>query len=287
MTNELTGNDALATFEGKKVRKVWFNNKWYFSIEDVVSALTDSVDAKQYIKKIRKREPELNSNWGTICTLLQMLAKDGKNRKIMTSDVKGLLRIIQSIPSPKAEPMKQWLARIGYERIQEYEDPSLAVDRARKYYKKLGRPESWIQQRILEQNIRNNLTDYWSDHKIKEGKEFAILTDIIHKEWSDMTVRQHKNLKNLNNQNLRDHMTDAELVFTALAELSTRQVAEHDNAIGMGKNKIAAQEGGRIAKKARKELEKRTGQQVISNSNFIDKDQTKKLKIVKGHPHEQ
>ncbi len=236
MTNE-TENKALATFEGKKVRKTWYNDKWYFSVVDIIEILTESPNPRNYWKVLKHRLLKEGSQVVTKCNQLKMPASDGKIYKTDAADVETMFRIIQSIPSSKAEPMKQWLARVGYERLQEYADPSLAVDRARKYYKKLGRPDEWIQQRILGQTTRNELTDYWSNHDIKEGKEYAILTDIIHKEWSDMTVKQHKNLKNLKNQNLRDHMTTAELVFTALAELSTRQVAEHDKAIGMKENK--------------------------------------------------
>ena len=279
MTDE-TENKALATFEGKKVRKTWHNDRWYFSVIDIIFALTGSNEPKRYWSDLKRKLSKESGNNETYEKIvrLKMTAEDGKKRLTDTADTETLFRIIQSSPSPKAEPMKQWLARVGYERLQEYEDPSLAVERARKYYKKLGRSDEWIQQRILGQTTRNELTDYWSNHEIKEGKEYAILTDIIHTEWSDMTVKQHKNLKNLNNQNLRDHMTTAELVFTALAELSTRQVAEHDNATGMAENKKAAKEGGGIAKKARKELEQRTGQKVISDANFLPESKIKRIK---------
>lgn len=262
--------DVLINFENKSIRRVCHNNKWYFVVIDIVVALTDTSNPSDYIKKIKKRDAILNKGWGQIVTPLLIETTGGKQR-LNCTDVEGCFRIVQSIPSPKAEPMKMWLAHVGYERLQEYEDPSLAVDRARKYYKKLGRSEAWIQQRILGQNIRNKLTDYWSEHEIKEGREYAILTDIIHKEWSDMTVRQHKKLKNLENQNLRDHMTDAELVFTALAELSTKQIAEQDNAVGMKENRKAAKKGGGIAKKARKDLENKIGKKVVSSNNFLNK----------------
>ncbi len=275
MTND-TENKALATFEGKKVRKTWHNDRWYFAIVDIVVALTDTTNPNDYLKKIRKRDTQLSEGWGQIVTPLPIKTSGGI-QKLNCSDVEGIFRLIQSIPSPKAEPMKRWLARVGYERLQEYEDPSLAIDRARSYYKKLGRPDEWIEQRLLGQETRNKLTDYWSEHEIKEGKEYAVLTNIIHKEWSDLSVNQHKELKGLKRQNLRDHMTEAELIFTALAELSTREVAEHDNATGMRENKVAAKEGGRIAKRARKDFEKRTGRKVISNSNFIDQDKTKSI----------
>ncbi len=268
-------NQKLVTFESKKIRKEWHNERWYFSVVDVVSVLIekDHQSARKYWNKLSERLKKEGANESvTKCHQLKMVAADGKRYKTDAADTETMFRIIQSIPSPKAEPMKQWLAKVGYERLQEYENPSLAVDRARSYYKKLGRSDEWIQQRILGQTTRNELTNYWSEHKIKAGKEYAILTDIIHKEWSEMTVQEHKKLKNLDCQNLRDHMTTAELVFTALAELSTKQLAEKDNAIGLKENKIAAKAGGNIAKKARKELEQQTGTKVISSDNFLKKN---------------
>lgn len=268
----MTGiNRELVTFESKKIRKEWHNERWYFSVIDIIFALTESAEPKRYWSDLKRklRKESGNEEPYEKIVRLKMTAEDGKKRLTDTADTETLFRIIQSIPSPKAEPMKQWLARVGYERLQEYENPSLAVDRARSYYKKLGRSEEWIQQRILGQTTRNELTNYWSEHEIKEGKEYAILTDIIHKEWSEMTVQEHKKLKNLDRQNLRDHMTTAELVFTALAELSTKQLAEKDNATGLKENKIAAKAGGNIAKKARKELEQQTGTKVISSDNFL------------------
>lgn len=265
-------NQELVTFESKKIRKEWHNDRWYFSVVDVVSVLIekDHQSARKYWNKLSERLKKEGANESvTKCHQLKMVAADGKRYKTDAADTETMFRIIQSIPSPKAEPMKQWLAKVGYERLQEYENPSLAVDRARSYYKKLGRSDEWIQQRILGQTTRNELTNYWSEHEIKAGKEYAILTDIIHKEWSEMTVQEHKKLKNLDRQNLRDHMTTAELVFTALAELSTKQLAEKDNAIGLKENKIAAKAGGNIAKKARKELEQQTGTKVISSDNFL------------------
>ena len=241
----------LVAFESKKIRKEWHNERWYFSVIDIIFALTESAEPKRYWSDLKRklRKESGNEEPYEKIVRLKMTAEDGKKRLTDTADTETLFRIIQSIPSPKAEPMKQWLARVGYERLQEYENPSLAVDRARSYYKKLGRSDEWVQQRILGQTTRNELTNYWSEHEIKAGKEYAILTDIIHKEWSEMTVQDHKKLKNLDRQNLRDHMTTAELVFTALAELSTKQLAEKDNATGLKGNKIAAKAGGNIAKK--------------------------------------
>jgi hypothetical protein len=184
-------------------------------------------------------------------------------------NVQGILRLVQSIPSPQAEPFKQWLAKVGYERIQELDDPSQAVDRARATYKKQGRSEKWIQQRMTGQETRNKLTDYWAGHEVKEGEEFAILTNLIHEEWSGVSVKAHKQLKGLERQNLRDHMSEAELIFTALAELSTRQVAETVEATGMAENETAARTGGRIARKARLDLEGQTGKAVVTGANFL------------------
>lgn len=208
-----------------------------------------------------------------------MMSKDGKMRKTDALDVEGCLRLVQSVPSPKAEPVKLWLAKVGYERMKEMADPSTAIDRARDTYKKLGRSEKWIQQRMMGQETRNKLTDYWKDHEIKEGEEFAILTNIIHQEWSGLSVKEHKNLKGLKSQNLRDHMSEAELIFTALAELSTRQIAESDNATGMDENKTSAKKGGKIAREAREKLELQTGQKVVTDNNFLP---AKKQKLIKN-----
>ena len=198
-----------------------------------------------------------------------MKAADGKFYKTDALDVEGCLRLVQSVPSPKAEPVKLWLARVGYERMKEMSDPSTAIDRARETYQKLGRSEKWIQQRMMGQETRNKLTDYWKDHEITQSEEFAILTNIIHQEWTGLSVKEHKNLKGLKSQNLRDHMSEAELIFTALAELSTRQIAESVNATGMEENKKSAKRGGKIAKEAKEKLELETGQKVVSDSNFL------------------
>jgi hypothetical protein len=197
-------------------------------------------------------------------------------RKTDVADIKTIFRIIQSIPSKKAEPIKQWLAKVGQERVQEMADPSTAIDRARETYKKLGRSEKWIQQRMTGQETRNKLTDYWKDHEISEGEEYAILTNIIHQEWSGLSVKEHKNLKGLKSQNLRDHMSEAELIFTALAELSTRQVAESENATGMEENKQAAIKGGKVANRAKKDFEETTGQKVVTGENFFPASQKPK-----------
>jgi len=197
------------------------------------------------------------------------------------ADPETILRIVQSVPSPKAEPIKLWLAKVGYERMKEIADPELSINRARDNWQKHGRSEKWIQQRMMGQETRNKLTDYWKDHEIKEGEEYAILTNLIHQEWTGISVKQHKNLKGLKTQNLRDHMSEAELIFTALAELSTRQIAESDNATGMEENKTASVKGGRIAKKARLDLEEKTGRSVITDQNFLPKGSKRKNKISK------
>ena len=193
----------------------------------------------------------------------------GGLQKVNCADMAGIFRIIQSIPSKKAEPIKQWLAKVGQERVQEMADPATAIDRARETYKKLGRSDKWIQQRMTGQETRNKLTDYWKDHEITEGKQYAILTNIIHQEWSGLSVKEHKNLKGLKSQNLRDHMSEAELIFTALAELSTRQIAESENATGMEENKASAKKGGKIAREAREKLELQTGKTVVTGDNFL------------------
>jgi len=267
----MENNASIKLFESKKIRTHWdeTEEKWYFSVQDVVEILSESTDVKQYIKRILSRDEALKSNWGTICTLVEMKAADGKNRKIQAADTQGLFRIIQSIPSPKAEPFKQWLAKVGYERMQELQDPAQSLDRARENWQKLGRSEKWIQQRMTGQETRNKLTDYWKDAGIKEKDEFALLTNIIHQEWTNLTVKQHKELKGLKSQNLRDHMSEAELIFTALAELSTRQIAETDEAKGLQENAKAGKMGGKVAKNARKELESKTGRDVVTGENFL------------------
>ncbi len=271
--------NELKVFENNNIRYVYNEEqeKWYFSVEDIVRILTDSVNPKDYIKKLRKRDTELSEGWGQIVTPLKMETPGGV-QKINCADVEGIFRIIQSIPSKKAEPIKKWLAKVGQERVQEMADPSTAIDRARDTYKKLGRSEKWIQQRMMGQETRNKLTDYWKDHDIKEGEEFAILTNIIHQEWSGLSVKEHKNLKGLKTQNLRDHMSEAELIFTALAELSTRQIAESENATGMAENKVSAKKGSKIAREAREKLELQTGQKVVTDNNFLPAKKQKQIK---------
>ncbi len=258
---------------------------WYFSVIDVVAALTDSVNPRDYWFKMKIRvKTEDGLELSTICRQLKMKAPDGKMRETDCADVQGLLRIIQSIPSPKAEPFKQWLAKVGYERIQDMSDPARSLDRAREYWKQHGRSEKWIQQRMMGQETRNKLTDYWSEHEIKGEDEYAILTNIIHQEWSGVSVKKHKGIKGLETQNLRDHMSEAELIFSALAELSTRQIAESVEATGMVENADAGKKGGKIAKRARIELEQKTGKKVVTGENFLPPASSKKK--LKGHSDE-
>jgi len=212
----------------------------------------------------------------TKCDQLKMLAQDGKMRETDAANVETILRLIQSVPSKKAEPIKLWLAKVGYERMQEMADPEKALNRSRSYWQKMDRSEKWIQQRMMGQETRNKLTDYWSKHEVKQGDEYAILTNIIHEEWSALSVKQHKQLKNLKTENLRDHMAEAELIFTALAELSTRAIAESIKSEGLEENKIPSKKGGRIAKNARLELEQKTGKEVVSGENYKLPAQNKK-----------
>ena len=263
-------NQNLILFENRQVRRYYdkVNDIWYFSIVDIIEALTESVNPTDYLKKLRKRDPELGFYLGTNCPQVEMLT-NGKNRKTLAGNVQDIFRIIQSIPSPKAEPFKQWLAKVGYERMQEISDPSQSIDRARENWQKLGRSEKWIQQRMTGQETRNKLTDYWKESGIEKTDEFALLTNIIHQEWTGLTVKKHKELKGLQSQNLRDHMSEAELIFTALAELSTRQIAETDGAKGLPDNAKASKKGGKIAKDARQQLELQTGKKVVTGENFL------------------
>src|SRR3989339_1192095 len=269
----------LAIFEGRKIRRKWDERqeKWYFSVVDIISVLTDSTNPTDYLKKLRKRDTELANYIGTNCPQVNMVTETGKSRNTLAGNPEHLLRIIQSVPSKKAEPIKLWLAKVGYERMQEMSDPGKALNRSREYWQKMGRSEKWIQQRMMGQEIRNKLTDYWNNNDVKEGQEFAILTNIIHEEWTGLTVKDHKDLKSLKIQNLRDHMSDEELIFTALAELSTGKIATAQKAKGLEENKIPAKQGGTIAKNARTALEEKTGKSIISPQNFLSKNQHKVL----------
>ncbi len=270
----------IVKFGGYEIRRFFDEETetWYFSVVDVIEALTDSVNARDYWYKMKTRvKSEDGVELSTICRQLKMKASDGKMRSTDAASVEALFRIIQSIPSPKAEPFKRWLAKVGYERIKDMSDPANSLDRAREYWQQQGRSEKWIQQRMMGQETRNKLTDYWKSHEVTKEQEYAILTNIIHKEWSELDVKEHKKLKNLKTQNLRDHMSEAELIFTALAELSTRQIAESVDATGMKENKKAAKKGGGIAKKARKELEHKTGKNIVTDENYLPPDKKKKI----------
>lgn len=269
----MTEND-LAIFEDHKIRRIYDkkSDTWFFSVVDVVGALTDSTNPRRYWSDLKKQiaEQEGFSELYEKIVQLKLKAPDGKMRETDCANTESLFRIIQSIPSPKAEPFKLWLAKVGYERIQEIADPERSINRARDNWRKQGRSDEWIQRRMSGQETRNKLTDYWKDHDIKEGQEYATLTNIIHQECFGSSINKHQKLKGLEKKhNLRDHMTEAELLFTALAELSTRQIAESLNARGMPENKKASKAGGKIANTARLELEDKTGQKVISNQNYL------------------
>jgi len=271
---------SIKLFESKKVRTHWdeVQEKWYFAIVDVIAVLTERPNPAVYWRVMKKRLKDEGNETVTNCNALKLEAVDGKMRVTDVADAEQLLRLIQSIPSPKAEPFKQWLAKVGHERMQEVSDPSQSIDRARENWKKLGRSEKWIQQRMTGQETRNKLTDYWKESGVEKKDEFALLTNIIHEEWTGISVKKHKDLKGLKSQNLRDHMSEAELIFTALAELSTRQIAEKEEAKGLEENAVASKKGGNVAKNARKELEAQTGKSVVTGENFLAPKKEKKLK---------
>ena len=262
-----------AEFDGHPIRRVYDEGTeaWWFSVIDVVQVLTDSNNARRYWSDLKRKLMQEAGSEQPYEKIVQfkLTAPDGKKRETDCATAETLLRIVQSIPSPKAEPIKLWLAKVGYERMQEMADPAQALDRARQTWQQQGRSDKWIQQRMTGQETRNKLTDYWGEHGIEKGREFAILTNLIHQEWAGLSVAEHKEAKGLTSHNLRDHMSEAELIFTALAELSTRQIAERQNANGMAENKNAAQAGGRIARQARTQLESQTGQSVVTGDNYL------------------
>lgn len=266
--------NQLAIFENFKIRRHYDENTevWYFSVIDIIAVLTEQEDyqtAKTYWTTLKNRLKNEGSEVVTKCDQLKMIAQDGKMRETDVANAETIFRIIQTVPSKKAEPLKLWLAKVGYERIQEISDPEKSINRARENWQNHGRSKDWIQQRMMGQEIRNKLTDYWKNNEVKTQSEYAILTNIIHQEWSGISVQGHKKIKGLKTQNLRDHMSDAELVFTALAELSTRQIAETMKTKGLKENKIPARKGGNIAKNARKSLESKTGKSVVTGKNFL------------------
>ena len=262
-------NNSIQLFEDRKIRTAWDEKKeeWYFSVQDVVAVLSESTDPKQYIKKMRARDPQLSANWGTICTPVQMLAADGKQRKVQAANTEGILRIIQSIPSPKAEPFKRWLAQVGRERIEETIDPEQAIDRALETYLKKGYSEDWIHQRILSIRVRNELTAEWQQRGVEKGREYAILTDEITKAWSGMTTRQYKNLKGLKKENLRDNMSTLEIVLNMLAETTTTELSKAHRPEGFEESRIVARRGGKVAGDARRAIEADTGRPAITAEN--------------------
>ena len=264
--------ESIKVFESKKVRSEWNEReeKWYFSVIDVIEILTGSPRPRKYWNALKGKLLsegflELSQSLGQ----LKMEASDGKKYTTDVADTQTLLRIIQTVPSTKAEPFKQWLAKVGYERMREIANPEESIERARENWQTLGRSEKWIQQRMTGQETRNKLTDYWKGHGVEKSNEFALLTSIIHQEWTGLTVNGHKKVKGLKSQNLRDHMSEAELIFTSLAELSTRQIAESEEAKGLKQNAIAGKKGGKIAKDARLALEQKTGKKVVTGENFL------------------
>jgi DNA-damage-inducible protein D len=271
MSNGLPADshNKIVVFGAKQIRRVWHKDQWFFSVVDIVAALTDSADPKQYIKKMRQRDPELNSYWGTVCTPLDLPAPDGKSRKSNCANTEGVFRIIQSIPSPKAEPFKRWLAQVGYQRVQEIENPELAQQRMKELYREKGYPPDWIEKRMRSIAIRDELTDEWKRRGIKEQKDFAILTAEISKATFGLTPTQYKNLKGLKRENLRDHMTDLELIFTMLGEAATTEIAHNRDAQGFVPNKVAARDGGTIAGNARRQLEHKSGKRVVTRQNYL------------------
>ena len=266
-------SDDVKMFEGSQIRSVWDNEReeWYFSIIDVIASLTESSNPRDYWYRVKKRmSEEEKSELSTICRQLKLKAPDGKMRLTDVADMQGIFRIIQSVPSPKAEPFKMWLAEVGKERIDEIIDPELTIDRALESYARKGYSREWINQRLQAIQVRKELTDTWQDHGVKGGNEYAILTNEISKAWSGMTTREYKDFKGLKKENLRDNMSTTELILNMLAETATKDIAEATNPQGLDENKQVAQDGGSIAGDARKSIEARTGKPVITSKNAID-----------------
>ena len=268
----MTKKEIIKVFEERKVRTVWDDKeeKWYFSIVDVVAVLTDSADPKQYIKRMKSRDESLKANWGTICTLVPLVSEDGKKHKEMTADTEGIFRLIQSIPSPKAEPFKQWMAPVAALRLDQMQDPEMSIEQAIADYKRLGYSDQWINRRIKSIEVRKELTDEWHRSGVKEGVEYATLTDIITREWSGMTTKQYKHHKGLKKESLRDNMTNVELALNMLAEASTTEISRQKNPKGFRQSAKVAQEGGSVAAAARKQLESKTGKSAISSEKASD-----------------
>ena len=265
-------NLAIQLFEGKKIRIAWNaeQEKYYFSVADIVEVLTESNDVKQYIKRMRSRDPELNFKWGTICTPVEMLAPDGKRRKTQAADLEGIFRIIQSIPSKKAEPVRQWLAQVGSQRIDQMIDPELTFQMAVEDYRRQGYSEKWINERMRSIEMRKELTDEWQRSGVRDSKDFAILTNILTKAWSGMTTGEYKQYKGLTKENLRDNMTNVELALNTLAEVATTEYSRQSNPQTMAENQRIAQEGGDVAREARETMERRLGRSVVSSERASD-----------------
>ena len=265
-------NFAIQLFDGKKVRMAWDDEqqKYFFSVADIVQVLTDSSDVKQYIKKMRARDPELNARWGTICTPTRMMADDGKFYKTNASDLKGIFRIIESIPSSKAEPVRQWLAEVGAQRIDQMIDPELTFQMAVEDYRRQGYSDRWINERMRSIEMRKELTDEWQRSGIHESKDFAILTNVLTKAWSGMTTGEYKRFKGLKKENLRDNMTNIELALNTLAEVATTEYSRQSNPQTMAESKRIAKEGGNVARDARKTMERRLGRSVVSKEKASD-----------------
>lgn len=268
----------IQLFADKQIRTYWDDDKelYFFCIIDVVEALTDSNDPKQYIKRMRQRDPGLNSVWGTICTPHQFLSSDGKRHQANCASLGGVLRIIQSIPSPKAEPFKRWLAQVGVDRLHQMQDPELGIQQSLADFKRLGYSDNWINQRLKSIEIRKDLTDQWKAHGVDEGTGYATLTDIIYQSWAGLTAKKYKQLKGLRKENLRDNMTNEELVMNMLAELTTTNITKEEHPITMSEHAQAASRGGSVARVAREAFEQQTGKKVVTNLNmkrFLEKQQ--------------
>ena len=271
----------LKIFEEKQIRTIWdeVQEKWYFCVADIISALSDSTDVKQYTKRLRQRDPELNSVWGTICTPHQFISTDGKKHAVNCASMEGVFRIVQSIPSKKAEPFKRWLAQVGAERIQQMQDPELGIQQSLMDYKRLGYSDNWINQRLKSIEIRKDLTDQWKAHNVEEGVGYATLTDIIYQAWAGLTAREYKHLKGLRQENLRDNMTNEELVMNMLAELTTTNITKEEHPQTMSEHAQVAARGGSVARVAKEAFEEQTGKKVVSSLNMKQYLESQQAKI--------
>ena len=277
--DEADSKDALVVFEDKNIRRTWFNDEWYYSLVDIVEALTESVNPTDYLKKLRKRDEELGIYLGTNCPHVEMLTEIGKKRIVLAGNTKNIFRIIQSISSKKAEPFKLWLAKVGYERVQEIQNPELAQKRMKEIFRQKGYSDDWIEKRVRGIAIRDELTDEWSNRGIKTKKEYSILTAEISKATFGMTPSESQQLKGLKKENLMDHMNDLELIFSMLGERVTTEITKNKDAIGFDENKTAAKDGGEVAGNARKDAEKRIGKSIISNNNYLESPEKKKKQL--------